>query len=481
MGRKKALFSGLLFGLLNTVLPDGWFGHGLVNAASGFQSDIENYIQEEVLRLSYRTLVAYQFGNPLRLPEGRGTTYTASRYVRLPLPFAPLQEGIAPPGEALTLQQVNVTAQQWGDSVTITDVAQLTIKHDLFKQAIKLTHLQLKETLERNTFTSLMAGTNINYSNGKTARANLVAADVLNPHDINRCFAVQDTYGVPRFDGSEMEDVFKDVQQYRAVKQVPSTQHYVAIVHALAVQDLRENALVTNAWVYNEPGKLYNNEIGDWGGYRWCTSNMVPYWTGVAQINPVASAAGGTLANGNYFVVVTASPTQTSVEQSVYQVSNLTAVVGPTGSLTVTLPTKVGYTFSVYVGTTAAPTNLGLCASGPGVGALAGQATQLAGNQNVIITGIGVAQTPPAAPATGVTVFPTFLLGKDAYGQVMLSDPEFFYLTGADKSDRLNQTRVVAWKVFYGTIILNQNFFMRLESASGFSPNPDSGAITIIN
>jgi hypothetical protein len=124
---------------------------------------------------------------------------------------------------------------------------------------------------------------------------------------------------------------------------------------------------------------------------------------------------------------------------------------------------------------------LGLSASGPATGSLAGQATQLQGNQTVIITGIGTAQTPPAAPATGVTVYPTFIIGKHAYGQVVLSDPEFFYLTGPDKSDRANQLRVISWKLFYGTILLNQNFFLRLESASAFSPNPDSGAFSIIN
>jgi hypothetical protein len=40
---------------------------------------------------------------------------------------------------------------------------------------------------------------------------------------------------------------------------------------------------------------------------------------------------------------------------------------------------------------------------------------------------------------------------------------------------------VISWKLFYGTILLNQNFFLRLESASAFSPNPDSGAFSIIN
>lgn len=468
-------------GKLLAGLLDRFYRNDLVNQSGQFQADIEAYIQDEVLDLSYRALVAYQFGDPLRLPENRGTTYTASRYIRVPLPFAPLQEGIAPPGEALALQQVSVTAQQWGDSVSITDVAQLTIKHNLFKTAIELVGLQVNETLERNTFTSLMAGSNVNYVNRKTSRANLTVNDVINPHEINVAFGILATYGVPKFNGSELKDIFKDVEQYRSVPDKMAAAHYVGIVHELAIQDLRENATVVNAWAYSDVGRLYNNEVGDWGSIRWCTSNMVPFWTGVAQINPVASAAGGALATNNYFIVVTASPTQTSVEQSVYQVSNSTAVVGPTGSLSVALPVKAGFTFSVYVGTTSSPATLGLCAAGPGVGVLAGQATQLASGTTVIITGIGTAQTPPAAPATGVTVYPTFIIGKHAYGQVMLSDPEFFYLTGADKSDKLNQTRVVGWKLFYGTILLNQNFFLRLESASAFSPNPDSGAFTIIN
>ena len=131
--------------------------------------------------------------------------------------------------------------------------------------------------------------------------------------------------------------------------------------------------------------------------------------------------------------------------------------------------------FNVYVGTSANPANLGLSASGPTTGPLAGQATQLAPNQTVTITGIGNAQTPPAAPATGVTVFPTIFIGNHSYGQVLLENPEFHYLTGADKSDPLNQTRVVSWKVFYGSIILNQSFLARVEASSAFAPGYQAG------
>ena len=96
----------------------------------------------------------------------------------------------------------------------------------------------------------------------------------------------------------------------------------------------------------------------------------------------------------------------------------------------------------------------------------------------MVITGVGASQTPPAAPNTGVTVFPTIFIGNDSYGQVLLENPEYHYLTGADKSDPLNQTRVVSWKIFYGSIILNQAFFARLESSSAFTAGYSAGTQT---
>jgi N4-gp56 family major capsid protein len=449
---------------------------GVVNTAPAFQSDVEAFIQDEVEPLARRQLVAYQFGKPLHLDTNRGTTYTASRYQRLPLPYAQLQEGTAPAGEAVTLFQVTATAQQWGDCVIISDVANLTIKHPLFQQAIQLVSIQMPETFERNTFNTLLAGTQINFVNSRANRAALLVTDVLSPHESNRVYGSMVTYGAPRFNGDEREDMMIEAGSYRDPSKSPAAMpHYVSIVHPLVAQDMRENSVVTNAWSYSDVNRLYNNELGAWGGFRWVESNMVPYWTGVAAINGSASTAGGTLATNSYFVQVTAAPVLTSVEQKIYQVSGSISVTGPTGSISVTLPVLPGYVFNVYIGTTNSPVNLGLTSSGPQTGPLAGQATQLPSGATVVLTGIGAVQTPPAAPTTGVNVFPTFFIGNHSYGQVILENPEFHYLTGADKSDRLNQTRVVSWKAFYGSIILNQGFFARTESSSAFAPGFNVG------
>lgn len=440
------------------------------NFASSFSSDIEAYIADKTLPLARRQLVAYQFGDPLDLPKGRGTTYTATRFNRVPLPFATLSEGVPPIGQTMTISQVNATAQQWGDKITITDVAEMTIKHPLFKKAIELTGLQVAETLERNTFNNLLAGTQINYVNTRGSRFLLQAGDVLNPHEINRAAGALVTLGAPRYMGDEITDTRVAVENGggRASNNPRMMPHYAAIMHPLVEQDMRENTTVVTAWSYSDINRLYNYELGEWGGIRFCHSNMVPSFTGVAQINPTPGAAGS-LATGNYFVIVTASDTQNQYESRIYQVSASTAVVGPNGSLSVALPVLSGFTFSVYVGTTSSPTNLGLSTSGPTSGPMAGQATQMAGNQTVVITNTGLAQTPPAPPATGLTVYPTFIFGRGAYGQVVLDNVKFTYLKEADKSDPLNQLRVVGWKAFYGTIIENQQFFMRIESTSAFS------------
>jgi N4-gp56 family major capsid protein len=462
------------------ILAASFFRIGLTNAAAGFQADVEAYIQEEVEPLARRQLVAYQFGKPLRLDINRGTTYTASRYERLPLPIAPLQEGVAPAGSGISLFQVTATAQQWGDLVRITDVANLTVKHPLFQQAIQLVSLQMPETLERNTLTTLLAGNQVNFVNSRSSRAGLVATDVLSPTEIYRAVGSMETYGVPHFLGDEREDLMIEAGTRKDMSRSPAVmQHYVALTHPLPVQDMKQNATVANAWAMNDINRLYNNDLGEWGGARFCKTNMMPFWMGVADpATNTPSTAGGSLTAGNFFIQITASPAQTSVEQRIHQVSAAVPITGTTGSITVVLPTLANFVFNVYIGTTNAPTNLGLCASGPSSGPLAGQATQLASGSTVIITGIGTPQTPPAAPATGVSVFPTLVIGNHSYGQVLLENPEFNYLTGADKSDPLNQTRVVSWKVFYGSIILNQAFFMRIESSSAFTPGYNIGTVT---
>ena len=441
-----------------------------VNTSGSFQADVEAYIAQSTLPLARRQLVVYQFGDPLTLPKGRGVVYQAARWNRVPLPYAPLSEGVPPIGQSMTVTMVSATALQWGDKITLTDVAEMTIKHPMFQIAKELCALAVAETLERNTNVNLMGGSQVNYVNSRGARASLVAGDVMNLHEINRMQAALSTLGAPRYMGDEQTDTKLDAEAggARASNDPRGMPHYTAVCHTLAAQDLRENSTFVLASSYSDINKLYNAEIGELGGVRFCASNMIPFWTGFAQVNGTPGSSGN-LATNTYYIIVTGQDTQNQYESYIAQVSNSMSVVGPNGSISVTTPNVTGYTYNVYVGTTTSPANLGLSAAGPVSGPMQGQATQLPPNTTVTITGTGVAQVPPAAPATGVTVYPWFVFGRGAYGQVKLDDIKYTYLDKADKSDPLNQLRVVGWKVMYGTILLNTMFYGRIESTSAFT------------
>ena len=442
-----------------------------INATSGFTADIQNFIRDELLPVAQRTLVLYQLGDPATLPEGMGLTFTATRYNRIPLPYAPLSEGVPPIGETLTISQVTAVCQQWGDAVRITDLAELNTKHPLMATANELIGIQVGELLERNAFNALLGGTQVNYVNSRGSRAALTAGDVLDTHTVNRTVVALDTIGAYKFNGPMDTDLkMKAAEQAsKAYKNPAGEPHYVGIMHTLVKGDIKENAQVVLASSYSNVNYLYNSEAGWWAGMRFCASNLVPTWTGQAQISATAVPTGGSFAASTLYIIVTGSDTQNQYESQIYQVSTSTATVVLNGSITVVLPSTTGYTYSVYVGTTASPTNLGLSASGPTNGPLQGQATQMAPGQTVTITGTGMFQVPPAAPTTGVTVYPTFVIGRGYFANVKLKDVEITWLDQPDKSDWLNQLRIVGWKATYGELITNAQFGARIESASAFT------------
>jgi hypothetical protein len=203
---------------------------------------------------------------------------------------------------------------------------------------------------------------------------------------------------------------------------------------------------------------------------------MVPFWTGFATVAGAAAAttAGATLAaSTTYYTQVTGSDGQKYYESQIYQVDGGTGTgAGGNKSLTLTVPATAGFLYTVYIGTNAsnmaniAQTN---STAAPTTGPYAGMAAMIPPGTTLTLTGVGLQQVPPAAPATGVTVYPTFVFGRDYYATVKLDDLRMFFLESADKSDPLNQKRVVGWKKHYGIMFTNQQFGCRIESSSAFS------------
>jgi len=437
------------------------------NTSVQYQAALRRQLAKEVLPIAQRYLVAHQHAVKRKMEHRAGVTWTATRFNRIPLPFAPLSEGVPPIGEQLSISQVTGVALQWGDKVTLTDVAVIVTMYDLVAEARRLLAVQIAETHERNAMFCLMGSTQVNYVGAVGSRANLVAGSVLDTVTLNRTFSNLQTIGAP-FIGGQLEPNIT-----RARKRRRNSDHYVAIVHPLVANDLRQNAAVQQAWSFSDVTRLYINEFGYWSGIHFTWSNMVPQFSGQAAATGAASASGGVLASGTYLVQITGTDLLNQRgEQYISQVSAGVAVTGPTGSINVTVPSNTAYTYTVYVSlpngaspvaiATTSTTGVGVPTSGP----LTGQATQIAAGSTVALTGIGAYQIPPAAPANGVVVFPTFVMGEQYYACLELENVQYTFLGEADKSDPLNQLRVIGWKFFEGWVILNQQFGCRIESTA---------------
>ena len=443
-----------------------------------YQGDTQRFLDKEVLPVAQRHLVVRQFAQKIRIPERMGLTYTGTRYNRFVLPYGPLNEGVPPIGQAPSISQISGVATQWGDRANITDITEMTPFHDVLSQCSKLFQLQVPETYERNTFNQLIAGTQVNFVNQRGSRAALLAGDLLDPYTVNRTVANLKTLGAYMMNGPTETDVRKDIEEgpRKATANPRTHEHYVCVAHPIPLNDFANNSTVQLAWSYSDIDKLYINEVGQWRGLHFCESNLVPYWVGNANnassLTYTPANTGGNLVTATYVVQVTGSDPQNQYEQQIFQVSGSQVVTGGTGingSISVTLPTSpANYTFSVYIssGAGSQPQNLGVSASGPTTGPYAGQAVQLAAGSTAVITGIGVMQAPPAAPATGVTVYGSYVFGEHYFACLELERIQWFRLFNADKSDVLNQLRVIGWKGWDGAVILNQLFGARIESSA---------------
>lgn len=442
-----------------------------INISPQYAAIISPYLAGKTLPVTERRLAFHKAADPVDIPVGRGLSYTATRFERFNLPQFPLLEGVPPQSRTQTFTQQTGTAQQWGDLFEWTDIAEKVTIFALLEQAKERIGLQISETLDRNVAQSTaMAGTHVNYVNSRNGRVNLVAGDVLDTFTLLRTVATLRDLGAPQFTGQSMTDEQMDLESAgsKAFNEPKSHGHYIAITHDFPAHDLLRDPTFGLAATFNDPNRLYNAEVGIWSGVHFLATNMCPYFIGAAQVTGTPGAVGN-LATGTYYVVVTGSRIDTSYETIVCLVSPAITVTGPNGSIAVTVPATVGYTWNVYVGLTTSPTNLGVSVSGPTDGPFQGQATMLTGGSTVTITGVGVAQSPPAPPNTGLTVFPTFIVGKGAWAAVRLDDIEINMLLGPDKADPLNQRRQIGYKWLEGSMVLNQDFFARIESVSNFS------------
>lgn len=439
---------------------------------------VDSYIRKKLLELGDQKYLWRKFVNKERIEAGSGTSWKALRYSRLDVPLAGLTEGVAPTETDLEISSLTATATQYGLTVKITDVLQLTVNHKVVQKSLELKADTMAALDDRLIAEQAISGTNVFYGGTATTRGGLSATggDVLTTNVLRKMGAsLRSTDGVagkaPSPAGME-EGTFP------------------LIVHEKQIYDVQKDTTWDSAAVRQDLPALKSAKVKMWGGFAVFPTSFIPVFEclssgtggGTALTDGVAvtSTKGlngfiadvrdgqGSLADGTYYVKVTRRHKKRGFEEGISSEHTIaTGALGGDADIVFTMPSDTNYVYSLYVGSATGDSNLKRVA----LNVAAGSTKEINAAAD-FATGANPPVTPPrhtsSATDKGNDVYTAWALAGDAIAVIDLQDLVSYMTSGPDSSNPLNQFVIIGSKFMEGTAVLQNLFMARAETQSAF-------------
>jgi N4-gp56 family major capsid protein len=410
------------------------------------------------------------------MPHGAGLTAYMVRYKKMSVPLTSLTEGTAPTASTMSLEQVTVTLDQWGDFLEITDVAELTTKHPLMVQAQEVLADNAARVMDREVQLVMLAGTNVQYGDGTiTLRSGITSSMKLTDTVLHTKKAQMVRAGVRPWGRKSPGS-----HAVAAKGNYLGGEKFVLVCGPEVITDIMatSTSLGTFASVsmYANGKALINGEVGEWLGFRVVETNFIPRYTTLGNTTAAVTTtnafgtntpivtfvgSGGSLLDATtYYYKVTRKDKNEGFEEDI-SIEHTTATTAATSSFTFNFSSlTAGYVYNLYFGASTGDANLKLHTANIEVGT------------TVTVTAVPASGAAPPTSVTvatvaGVTaVHPVYLLGQGALGWTGFYNAKFFRSSGAQKSDPLDQKRTIGYKFFGKAVIKDSNSLYRVEVAS---------------
>ncbi len=265
-------------------------------------ADLQTYFSKRLLDIAGRDTVLMEAAYQENIPSNSSKTISFTQYARLAVPGSVLTEGTPPTDTALSPSAVTAVIDQWGAFVTMTDLAELTIKHPLVQEASLLLGEQAAETLETTINSVLVAGTTVQYANGRANRAAITLTDVVNTTELRKAVTTLRKNGArminspDKFNNNDAQDAGK---------------YYILYVDPSVAADITADTAFTSAAIFRNYDSLAaGTVVGTWYNTKVVMSNVIPTVTGTATPNVHTSY----LVGRNAYAVTSLQSLQTYIE-----------------------------------------------------------------------------------------------------------------------------------------------------------------------
>lgn len=220
-------------------------------------ADLQTYFSKKLLVQAEYTTKLDQFAYVEKIPSASSKTISFTQYADLAVATTPLTEGTAPTDTALSATAITAVIDQLGAFVTLTDLAELTVKHPVTQKTTELLGVQAARSYDRTINSVVVAGTSVIYVGAVVSRAGLGASNYLTFTEIRKAVALLRNQGAQEF----------------------SDGNFVLVVDPSVETDLMADTSFQNT-VYRQPeikgNENYKGTITKFAGVTVVRSNNIP-------------------------------------------------------------------------------------------------------------------------------------------------------------------------------------------------------------
>jgi N4-gp56 family major capsid protein len=236
-------------------------------------------VAAEFLKRGMPYLCLEKFGQSKPLGANKTMSMPFRRYNSLALATTPLTEGVTPKGKKISVTDITLNLNQYGDLVEITDVVTDTHTDPVIQQMTPVLSEQAAKTVETIRFGVLKACTNKFYANGSTRAA------VNTP--ITLSLQRKITRALKRQNASTITTVVKSTANFNTESVSPS---FACVAHTDCETDIRAMTGFIDVKDYGSVTP-YENEIGAVENVRYLISNIFePYLGAGGAVGDMISA-----------------------------------------------------------------------------------------------------------------------------------------------------------------------------------------------
>lgn len=232
----------------------------------------QKIVMKELIDILKQKLLWYRTAKVHPVTKGSNSKTVVFRgFNRLSLALTPLNEGVTPAGQNLTMNSVTAVLSQYGDFTVITDIAQFLYDRSAIKDASDVLGVQSSETIDTIIMNVVAAGTNVVYGDGSVAsRVTVTGAMKMTTTLITRSVRFLER---------------NNVQKFGTMPMIGNA--YATVMHPDVAADIRLDSNFVSAVNYSSPtpsnenrGDLFTGELGYWQGTRIVSTTLSPVYVG---------------------------------------------------------------------------------------------------------------------------------------------------------------------------------------------------------